>query len=102
VGRGDVRFDGVISSQGLEFYSTAGRNQRNIPFLGNVFRFMSRGWVGVKVTGDVRNPHVEMQAIPEVNDALRQFLSAFEARPMNAQNFPSPNRTTQETRPAPR
>ncbi|MFO0918731.1 MAG: hypothetical protein U0872_10510 [Planctomycetaceae bacterium] len=56
VGRGDVRFDGIIGSQGLEFYSTAGRTQRNMPLLGNVVRFMSRGWVGVKVKGDVRQP----------------------------------------------
>ncbi len=102
LGRGTVRFDGVIGYEGLEFYSTAGRTQRSIPLLGNVFRWMSRGWVGVRVSGDVRNPRVEMQAIPEVNDALRQFLGAFEPRPVNAQNLPSPNRTTQETRPAPR
>lgn len=78
LGRGIVRFDGVVD---LEFYSMLARNQVRVPILSDVIGLLSRGWVGVSVSGDISNPHVEMRAVPEVDDTLRQFLGAFETRP---------------------
>ncbi len=77
IGRGSVRFDGVIN---LEFYSRSARSSVRIPVISNVVDMMSRGWVGVNVTGHIKDPDVVMRTIPELDDALRQFLSGFEPR----------------------
>jgi hypothetical protein len=76
-GRGYVRFDSVVN---LEFYSELSRSQMRIPLVSDIVGLMSRGWVGVTVTGRIQDPQVAMRAIPELDDALRQFLGAFEPR----------------------
>lgn len=77
-GRGYVRFDGPMN---LEFYTMAPRNQVRFPILNEVVGLLSRGWMGVHVTGTVGNPHAEMVAVPELNNALRDFLDQFDTRP---------------------
>lgn len=75
IGRGFIRFDGVIS---LVFYSQLARSPLNIPLISDVVGLMSRGWVGVNVSGHIKDLEVETQAIPELDDTLRQFLGVFE------------------------
>ena len=72
-GRGYVRFDGGLD---LEFGSLPGRGARRI--LQNLF--MGADWVAVRVTGNVKNPNVKYVPFPEVDEAWRQFLGAFNPR----------------------
>ena len=71
VGRGFIRFDGVIS---LEFYSRLPRNQLSIPIVRDVVGLMSQNIIGVNVSGHIKDPNVETRTVPELDDALRQFL----------------------------
>lgn len=99
VGRGAVRFDGIVD---LEFYSMLGRNQIPIPGVRELIGALSRGWVGVTVSGHISDPHVDRRAIPELDDALQQFLGAFDPRGMNPPTrLPIP-RSGQSPRPNPR
>lgn len=90
IGRGYVRFDGVIS---LEFYSQLSRSQMRIPLISDLVGMMSRGWVGVTVAGQIQDPQVEMRPIPELDDALRQFLGVFEPTLLVPPNRLTPPKT---------
>lgn len=87
-GRGSIRFDGGIV---LDFYSMLARNQVRIPVIHEVVGALSRGWVGVEVRGNVGSPVSRMKPVPELDDALKQFLSAFNpannVRPPPLQTF---------------
>lgn len=74
-GRGYVRFDGAMQ---LDFYSMLSRNRIQIPVLHELAGILGRGWVGVKVTGNVGAPETRMIPIPEFDEALKQFLGTFE------------------------
>ena len=77
-GRGYVRFDGVMQ---LDFYSMLARNQIRLPIVHEIAKKLSRGWVGVKVTGSVGAPQTSIIPVPELDDAMKQFLGTFEAAP---------------------
>lgn len=81
-GRGMVRFDGLIQ---LDFFSMLARNQVRIPVVHELVGMLSRGWVGVEVRGNIGNPQARVVPVPELDDALRQFLGAFEPRPVRPQ-----------------
>lgn len=72
-GRGYVGFDGGLD---LEFGSLPGRGARRI--LQNIF--MGADWVAIRVTGNVSSPNVKYVPFPEVDEAWRQFLGAFNPR----------------------
>ena len=56
-----------------------GRGQLQIPLLNELANRLSRGWVGVKVTGNVGAPHTQMVPVPEFDDAMKQlFLGPFD------------------------
>jgi hypothetical protein len=76
-GRGIARFDGVLR---LMFYSRpAGVWQRSIfRDLANGF---GQGWIGVQVTGTVQQPRATTTGLPQMDDAFRKFLDAFNQRP---------------------
>ena len=62
------------------FYSRpAGVWQRSIfRDLANQF---GQGWIGVQVTGTVQQPHATTTGLPQMDDAFRKFLDAFNQRP---------------------
>lgn len=75
-GGGYIRFDGEMQ---LDFLSKMGRSQVQIPLLNEIANRLSRGWVGVKVTGNVGLPRTQMIPVPEFDDAMKQlFLGPFD------------------------
>ena len=75
-GGGYIRFDGEMQ---LDFLSKMGRSQVQIPLLNEIANRLSRGWVGVKVTGNVGSPRTQMIPVPEFDDAMKQlFLGPFD------------------------
>lgn len=87
-GRGYVRFDGAMQ---LDFYSMLSRNRMQMPLISDIAGMLGRGWVGVKVTGSVGAPETRIVAVPELDEALKQFLGAFEPsslRPAPRMNGP--------------
>jgi len=99
IGRGYVRFDGIVA---LEFFSMMARNRFRVPIVSDVIGMLSNGWVGVKVSGHISDPAVDMRAIPELDNTLRQFLGAFEPRLMTNPTPRLAPRTGQPTDPAPK
>ena len=92
-GGGYVRFDGEMQ---LDFLSKMGRGQLQIPLLNELANRLSRGWVGVKVTGNVGSPQTQMIPVPEFDDAMKQlFLGPFDASAPQ----PSPRSRPNEIRP---
>ncbi len=87
-GRGYVGFDGGMD---LEFGSHPGRGSRRL--LQNLF--MGADWIAVRVTGNVGNPTVRYVPLPELDDAFRQFLGAFDYRQMGPARQMAPPRTGQ-------
>jgi hypothetical protein len=77
VGRGTVRFDCRV---GLEFLSTIGRNQIPIPIVREALREVTKGWVGVQVSGTMKDPAALVRPVPQMDDALRRLLGIFDAR----------------------
>jgi hypothetical protein len=78
-GRGHVRFDGAMQ---LNFYSMLARNQVRIPVLHEIAGMLSRGWVGVEVTGNIGSPQTRIVPVPEFDNAMKQFLGSFDPRPI--------------------
>lgn len=74
-GRGYVRFDGGMQ---LDFYSMLSRNQMRIPIVDEIRGMLTRGWVGVKVTGNIGSPQTRIVPVPEFDEAMKQFLGSFE------------------------
>jgi len=85
-GRGHVRFDGQVN---LNFFTMLPRNRT--PVLGSVVDLLgmvSQGWIAVEVRGPMASPTALVVPFPAVDDALRQFLSAFDGRPAGPQPPP--------------
>lgn len=81
-GRGVIRFDGAVL---LDFYSMQPRNQVRLPGLRElvgVVNLMSQGWIAVEVRGPISNPVARVVPLPAVDEALQQFLGAFNPRVM--------------------
>ncbi len=94
-GGGYIRFDGEMQ---LDFLSKMGRSQLQIPLLNEIANRLSRGWVGVKVTGNVGTPRTQMIPVPEFDDAMKQlFLGPFDG----AVTQPSPRSRPSEIRTPP-
>ncbi len=84
-GRGFIRFDGPLH---LDFYSMIPRNQLPIPVVKELLTEFSKGWIGVEIRGTTSNPVATMRALPQMDDALRNFLGVFDNA--NAANPPRP------------
>ncbi|MFN0051142.1 MAG: hypothetical protein ACKV0T_03065 [Planctomycetales bacterium] len=76
-GRGLVRFDKTVA---LEFFSSAGRKQLPIPILREAIKMGTNAWVGVFVSGTVKDPHTEIKPLPQLDATLRRLLGAFDGR----------------------
>jgi hypothetical protein len=81
-GRGYVRFDGMMQ---LDFYSMLARNQIRIPVIHEIAGILSRGWVGVKVTGHTGSPETRIVPVPEFDEAMKQFMGSFGQAPPQPQ-----------------
>ncbi len=95
-GRGVIRFDGAVM---LDFYSMQPRNQIRIPGLREivgVVNLMSQGWVAIEVRGPIGAPVARVVPLPAVDEALQQFLGAFNPRNLAPPPIPwrEPPRTT--------
>ena len=77
-GRGTAGFDGRLA---LDFYSEMPKNRFSIPVFSFVVGEATRGWVGVEVRGTVGDPRAKFKTAPQLDNALRRFLSAFDPRP---------------------
>ena len=87
-GRGYVQFDGAMQ---LDFYSKLARSQFRFPVIHEIADLLSRGWMGVKVVGNVGNPETRILTLPELDEAMKQFFGTFDpppARPVNRQVQP--------------
>lgn len=74
-GRGYIRFDGGMQ---FDFYSMLARNSIRIPIVHEIAGMLSRGWVGVKVTGSMGAPQTRIVPVPEFDEAMKQFLGSFD------------------------
>lgn len=95
-GRGAVRFDGAVM---LDFYSMQPRNQVRVPGLREIVGFVnlvSQGWVAIEVRGPIWSPVARVVPLPAVDEALQQFLGAFNPRVLTPPPIPwrAPPRTT--------
>jgi hypothetical protein len=90
-GRGVIRFDGRLW---LNFYSTVGRNQLQLPLplVQGLLGEAASGWVGVEVHGTMKEPVANLKAVPKLDEALKNFLGAFEPRPAGPQMRPAQGR----------
>lgn len=88
-GRGYIRFDGSMQ---LDFGL---RLRQMIP---NPFK----GMIAVKATGSVNDPKVRYVALPELDDAFRQFIEAFDPRKMAPGPGLFPMRTSNKSDDVPR
>ena len=70
-GRGKVFYDRKID---LTFYTMVGRDTVRIPLLTDLFRGASEQLFAIHVTGRFENPRASPEIIPQVTDAMRQFL----------------------------
>ncbi|MEK6261291.1 MAG: hypothetical protein AABP62_22035 [Planctomycetota bacterium] len=77
-GRGHVRFDGAMQ---LDFLSMPPRGQNRFPMIYEFSSKLSRGWVGVKVMGNIGAPQTKVIPVPEFDDAMKQFLGTFDTAP---------------------
>ncbi len=75
-GQGYVRFDGEMQ---LDFLSMMAQSRLRVPLLNEIANRLSRGWVGVKVTGNVGTPQTQTIPFPEFDDSMKQFLATFGA-----------------------
>jgi hypothetical protein len=76
-GRGTASFDGKLD---IEFFSMLSRKQLSFPLLGALVGQFTSGWVGVRVTGDVRKPDTKIKPGVQVDEAMKRFLGAFDTR----------------------
>ena len=81
VGKGTVGFDERLD---LNFDTKLADQAVRIPLVNFVFNQASRGWVGVRVGGEINNPRPEITAAPLLDDAVRQLMGTLNLR------FPGP------------
>ncbi len=93
-GRGHVRFDGAMQ---LDFFSMLARSQIRFPMIHEIASKLSRGWVGVKVTGSIGAPQTRVVPVPEFDDAMKQFLGTFDTAPPRSTKTGNSNGTRQPT-----
>jgi hypothetical protein len=71
LGHGRVKFDGDVK---LGFVSSMGRHSVPIPFVRDVVREMTKGVVGVNVSGTLDAPVTEVRSLPQMEEGLRRLF----------------------------
>ncbi|MFN0195506.1 MAG: hypothetical protein ACKVT0_02075 [Planctomycetaceae bacterium] len=99
-GRGTATLDGKLD---LDFYSTMTQNQLSIPVVSKLLGEATKGWVGVKVRGEVNHPEAEVQPLKNLDSALKHFLGAFDPTKTNPMPrfFAPPRPATPRASPVP-
>jgi hypothetical protein len=77
-GRGTVLFDGKLA---IDFYSMVSRSRVPVEVVRQLLKSATSGWVGVEVRGTVSRPMARIRAIPQLDDAMKQFLNALGGQP---------------------
>ncbi len=75
VGRGTVNFDGNLN---LKFYSRTGRFQWPVPILRETVNELTKGWIGVDVTGTFADAKTTARPMAQMEDTLRRLLKGFD------------------------
>ncbi len=77
-GHGTASFDGRLY---IDLYSSMPRTGlAKIPVISFVVGEATKGWVGVEVRGQVSQPVARVKAVPQLDDAMKRFLGAFDPR----------------------
>jgi hypothetical protein len=81
-GEGTAKFDGQLN---LNFYSRLPR-QRLLPFplVDFVVGEATKGWMGIEVRGKVGATRAAVKPVPQLDEALKRILGAFDARSPSA------------------
>lgn len=61
----------------LDFYSMMPRSRISVPVIDLLVGEFGKGWVKVEVRGQVSAPVARVKAVPQVDEALKKFLGAF-------------------------
>ena len=78
-GRGSIGFGGDVW---LDFYSRPAQSRGpSIPLIKDVLFNSTTRWVGVQVRGTVDRPQTEVRSRIEIDESMKQFLSAFQPSP---------------------
>ena len=77
IGNGRMNLDHDID---LNFYSVAGRNKINIPLISDLYRRSSQKFLWINVGGNLQNPKISKEILPELNESLRQLFQQGERR----------------------
>jgi hypothetical protein len=72
-GKGEMDFQSNIK---LNFYTTVGRGEVDLPVIKEVFRGASQQIMQIHVGGTLQNPETRREAFPVVNQALQQLQGA--------------------------
>jgi len=76
-GQGKASYDRKIN---LTFYTMVGRDTVRIPLVTDLFRGASEQLLAIHVTGRFENPRASPEIVPQVTDAMRQFLGVRRTR----------------------
>jgi hypothetical protein len=71
LGNGRVNFDGNVK---LGFISSMGKRSLPIPIVGDIVRGVTKGVVGVYVSGPLDAPVPEVRSLPQMDEALRRLF----------------------------
>ena len=77
VGHGTVGFDGNVN---LEFLSQIGRATVPIPLLREAINELTKGLVGVRVRGPIKDPQAEVRPLMQLDEALKKLWGIRDAR----------------------
>ena len=77
IGNGRLNLDQDLD---LNFYSVVGRNRINIPLISDLYRRSSQKLMWIKVDGNVQDPNISHEILPELNDSIRQLFQPLEVR----------------------
>lgn len=80
-GNGEMNLDMKV---GLNFYAVVGRDEINVPIVGDLLRGASEQIMMIRVDGKVDNPNIRREHFPGVNHVLQQ-LQAEMQRPRASQ-----------------
>ena len=70
LGRGETNFDHQLN---LDFHPVVGRDEIRLPFFKNIVKGAGRQTLRMSVTGTLDNPQVSTQALPGINNLLKQL-----------------------------
>ncbi|HVU86574.1 MAG TPA: hypothetical protein VHD36_04595 [Pirellulales bacterium] len=86
----------------LMFYTVVGRDQWKVPLVSDVLGGASQQLMAIYVDGSINHPEVRKEALPAVNEALREIQAELQAMGTGTTNAPSGTRQQPNQMPAQR